>query len=147
MRWRKTDSKKIAKIIKSKIKNIDATTEEIAKKTKTSKAVVSRILNNELKQIETKSDYIAKIIDSDKEIMRIVNEITLERIKLLKKIQEEDNTMVSIYEIRTVVDIAEKSFKRYILLKWNVTDKEWGLKSLDDFRKLSDDDLLNFLKK
>lgn len=142
MRWRKTDSKKIAKIIKSKIKNIDATTEEIAKKTKTSRSVVSRVLNEELGEVGQKSDYIARIIDNDKEIMDLTNEIAL---KQLKKIR--DMETISTYEVKTVVDIAEKSFKRYILLKWNVTDKEWGLKSLDDFRKLSDDDLLNFLKK
>lgn len=142
MRWRKTDSKKIAKIIKSKIKNIDATTEEIAKKTNTSRSVVSRVLNEELGEVGQKSDYIARIIDNDKEIMDLTNEIAL---KQLKKIR--DMETISIYEVKAVVYIAEKSFKRYTLLKWNITDSEGGLKSLDDFRKLSDDDLLNFLKK
>ena len=141
MRWRKTDSKKIAKIIKEKIKNIDATAEEIAQKTNTSRSVVSRVLIEELGEVEQKSDYIARIIDNDKEIMKIANEITLKQLKKIK-----DMETISTYEVKTVVDIAEKSFKRYTLLKWNVTDSEGGLKSLDDFKKLSDDDLLNFLK-
>lgn len=143
MRWKKTDAKKKAKIIKEKMKNIDATTEEIAKKTRTSKAVVSRTLNNELEQLGTKSDYIAKIIDTDKEIMELANEIALNQLKYLKDFQ--NSKEISTYEVKTVCDIAEKSFKRYTLLKWNVTDSEWGLKSIEDFRKLSDEDLLKLL--
>lgn len=122
------------------MKNIDATTEEIAKKTKTSKAVVSRTLKNELEQVGTKSDYIAKIIDNDKEIMDLANEIALKQLKKIK-----DMETISTYEVKTVVDIAEKSFKRYTLLKWNVTDSEGGLKSLEDFKNLSDDELLGML--
>lgn len=144
MRWRKTDIKKKARIIKEKIKNINATTEEIAKKTKTSKAVVSRTLNSELEKIGTKSDYIAKIIDTDKEIMDLTNEIALVEIKKIRENQKFWKWL-NLYEVKTVTDIAEKSFKRYTLLKWNVTDSEGGLKTLQDFKNLSDDELLGML--
>jgi len=139
MRWKKTDLKKRANIIKEKIKNIDATNDEIAKKTKTSASVVSRVLNGELVEVGWKSDYIAKIIDSDRQIIELANSIVLEHLQFLAC--KENDT----YSVKSVSDIAEKSFKRYILLKWNVTDSDWGLKSIEDFRKLSDDDLLKFL--
>lgn len=140
MRWKKTDVKKKANIIKEKIKNTDLTNEEIAKKTNTSRSVVSRVLNGELGEVGQKSDYIAKIIDNDKEIMDLANEIALKQLKKIK-----DMETLSTYEVKTVVDIAEKSFKRYTLLKWNVTDSEGGLKSLEDFKNLSDDELLGML--
>lgn len=147
MKKKNITAKKIQKIIKEKIKNPDIPIREISKKTNVSKSSVDRLLKQNLGQIGTKSDYIAKILDSDKEIMDLANEVIISKIKFIKEIQKVDNREVWIDVVEAIVDIAEKSFKRYILLKWNVTDKEWGLKSLDDFRKLSDDDLLNFLKK
>lgn len=144
MRWKKTDVKKKANIIKEKIKNTDLTNEEIAKKTNTSRSVVSRVLNEELGEVGQKSDYIAKIIDNDKEIMDLANEIALNEMRKIQKSQKSWKWL-SLYEVKTVTDIAEKSFKRYTLLKWNVTDSEGGLKSLEDFKNLSDDELLGML--
>lgn len=146
MKKKNITAKKIQKIIKEKIKNPDMPIREISKKTNVSKSSVDRLLKQNLGQIGTKSDYIAKILDSDKEIMDLANEVIISKIKFIKEIQKVDNREVWIGVVEAIVDIAEKSFKRYTLLKWNVTDSEWGLKSLDDFKKLSDDDLLNFLK-
>ena len=144
MRWKKTDVKKKAKIIKEKILNTDLTNEEIAKKTKTSRSVVSRVLLNELGEVGQKSDYIAKIIDTDKKIMELSNEIALEEIEKIR-LKQTIWWYLSLYEVKAISDISEKSFKRYTLLKWDVTDREWGLKSIEDFKKLSDDELLGLL--
>lgn len=146
MKKKNITAKKIQKIIKEKIKNPDIPIREISKKTNVSKSSVDRLLKQNLGQIGTKSDYIAKILDSDKEIMNLANEVIISKIKFIKEIQKVDNREVWIDVVEAIVDIAEKSFKRYTLLKWNITDSEGGLKSLDDFKKLSDDDLLNFLK-
>lgn len=146
MKKKNITAKKIQKIIKEKIKNPDIPIREISKKTNVSKSSVDRLLKQNLGQIGTKSDYIAKILDSDKEIMDLANEVIISKIKFIKEIQKVDNREVWIGVVEAIVDIAEKSFKRYTLLKWNITDSEGGLKSLDDFKKLSDDDLLNFLK-
>ena len=146
MKKKNITAKKIQKIIKEKIKNPDMPIREISKKTNVSKSSVDRLLKQNLGHIGTKSDYIARIIDNDKEIMDLANEVIISKIKFIKKIQKADNGKVWIDVVEAIVDIAEKSFKRYTLLKWNVTDSEWGLKSIEDFKKLSDDDLLNFLK-
>lgn len=140
MRWKKTNIKNQANILKEKIKNIDATNEQIAKKTNTSRSVVSRVLSEKLGKVGQKSEYIARLIDADKEVMDLANNIILKHLKKLEK-----SYQIKTHEIKTISDIAEKSFKRYTLLKWNVTDNEWGLKTLQDFKNLSDDDLLKMI--
>lgn len=144
MKKKNITAKKIQKIIKEKIKNPDMPIREISRKTNVSKSSVDRLLKQNLGQIGTKSDYIAKILDSDKEIMDLANEVIISKIKFIKKIQKDREVWIGA--VKAIADIAEKSFKRYTLLKWDVTDSEWGLKSIEDFKKLSDEELLKFLE-
>jgi len=113
---RKDQLKNKAKVLKEVIKDPLATQEEIAERAWISVWNV----NDKLKKVEKmviKDDRILGICDKDLEI------VTLAQNKIVEKIKT--SPFNSLWDI---VRAADASAKRYSLLKWDVTDKDWGLK-------------------
>lgn len=109
------------KVIKSLIKNPMQSIPEIAKDTWLSVWNV----HNKLKDVEkngAKSDIIDGIIKKDAEIVKLAQAELEKRIK-------KNPAKVSTRDIISAWDV---SAKRYMIFKWDATDKEWGLKGISD---------------
>lgn len=129
MKGKKTDSKKIAEVIKKKTENIDLSSRDIEKETGVSNSVVSTILKEELGQVRTKSEVIAKIIDNDREFIKLAS--TMWTNKLRKLIEDSVQWQaLDLNELEKIVSMAEKIFKRFTLLQGDMTDDKWGMKKI-----------------
>lgn len=109
------------KVIKELLKNPLQTEREIAKNAKISKSSA----HNHAKDIGQnwpKSDIIDEIIKNDAKIV----ELTQAEIK--RRINEEPDKVST----RDLISAWDVSAKRYSIFKWDITDKEWGLKSISD---------------
>jgi len=124
---RKDAKRNLWKVAKEVLKNPYIKQRDIAKKANISLWNVNDKLER-LEQIEN-SNVIDKICEQDKEIMDLVNWISIIKIKQVKNKIENYSEEVSINEVKTLADIAEKSTRRYTLFKWDVTNKDWWLKS------------------
>lgn len=118
MTERKDKARNKAKVIKAKLNNPLKTEREIAKETKVSKTTVNRI-SQELGQNGTKDDRILWICDKDLEIVKLGQEIIMQKLKDKKTIAK-----LKPHEISQV--IAENT-RRYTLFRGNVTDDKGGL--------------------
>ena len=122
----RTDKKKnISKVIKEVVKDPLQTEREIAEKTWVSKSSVNR-LKQEMGQIGAKDDRILWICDDDLLITKLTQKKTIERL------QDEEEKITMLELIRAW----EVSSKRYSLLKWDVTDKNWWLKNIQSIEIL-----------
>lgn len=141
-RGKKTDSKKIAEVIKVKTENVDLSSRDIEKKTGVSNSVVSTIIKEELGQVRSKSEVIAEIIDNDREFIELAS--TMGTNKLRKLIQNSVQWRdLDLSELDKIVSMAEKIFKRFTLLQGDMTNPEWGMKKLT---KEEEDMINNTLK-
>lgn len=113
--------KNIAKVLKERINNPLETTREIAQKTWIDHSTVARI-DKQLPQIATKDQNILDICAVDFEIVKKWQAIINERLS-----QKEEIDKMRTFEIAQTI---EKSEKRYMLFKWDITNKEWGLKNI-----------------
>lgn len=109
------------KVIKELLRDPLQTEREIAKETNVWKSSVNRV-KKEMGQNGAKSNVIDDIIRKDAEIVKLVQDELRKRIK-------NNPTKVSTRDIISAWDV---SAKRYTIFKWNVTDDEWGLKSIQD---------------
>lgn len=109
------------KVIKELLRNPLQTDREIAKETNVWKSSVNRA-KKELGQVGAKSDIIDGIIKKDAEIVRLAQAELEKRIK-------KNPAKVSTRDIISAWDV---SAKRYMIFKWDATDKEWGLKGISD---------------
>jgi hypothetical protein len=109
------------KVIRELLKNPLQTEREIAKKTNIWKSTSNR-LRKEIGQIGTKSNIIDEIIKNDADIVKLTQAEISKRIK-------KDPTKVSTRDLISAWDV---SAKRYSIFKWDITDKEWWLKSISD---------------
>ena len=109
------------KVIKELLRNPLQTEREIAKKTNISKSSAHNH-TKELGQNWPKSNLIDGIIKKDAEIVRLAQAELEKRIK-------NNPAKVSTRDIISAWDV---SAKRYMIFKWDATDKEWGLKSISD---------------
>lgn len=115
----RTDAKKNkAKIVKKLIKEPLSTQREIAKDIGIWKTTVQEHLK-ELKT--TKDDRIIGICDDDLKIVK------LGQLELLKRLKKNPDKIW----VRDIVSAMESWTKRYTIFKWDVTDKEWWLKSIE----------------
>ena len=143
-RPRKDKLKNKVKVIKSVLKDPLATQQEIADKNWISVWNV----NNKLKDIEKSTKectIIDKICEQDKEIMQLVNGISLKKIKAIKTIIEVTPELVTTNEVKTLSDIATASTRRYTLFKWDITNDEGWLKSNKEVNAIPIEDLTEFL--
>lgn len=109
------------KVIKELLRDPLQTEREIAKETNVWKSSVNRV-KKEMGQNGAKSNVIDDIIRKDAEIVKLTQEELERRIK-------NNPAKVSTRDIISAWDV---SAKRYTIFKWNVTDDEWGLKSIHE---------------
>lgn len=109
------------KVIKELLRNPLQTDREIAKNANIWLATTNRA-KKQVEQNGTKSNIIDGIIKKDAEIVKLTQAELERRIK-------NNPAKVSTRDIISAWDV---SAKRYTIFKWNVTDDEWGLKSIQD---------------
>lgn len=111
-----------AKVIKALIKNPLASQREIAKEAWVTVWTVNNKLN-QVKQWEIKDDRILWICDADLEIVKLWQQIIKEKLTNKK--------VVDKMKAGEVSQVIAENTKRYTLFKWDATDKDWGLKSIE----------------
>lgn len=119
-RERAESKKNKASVVKAIVKNPLWTQRERAKEAWVSKWTITNKLG-ELGQKGTKDDRIIGICDDDLKIVK------LGQAELLKRLKD---TPWKIW-VRDIVSAMESWTKRYTIFKWDITDKEWGLKSIE----------------
>lgn len=110
-----------AKVISKVIQNPLATEREIASEL----WLWNWTVHNHLKELEqnwAKSQAIEEIIEKDVKIVNLAQNILQSRM-------EKEPEKISNRDLISASDI---SAKRYSLLKWQATDKEWWLKQIQD---------------
>jgi len=125
MTQRKDKLRNKAKVIKEVLKNPELTQKEIEEKTWLWHWTVNRNVQELDKNgHKIESEIIDRICQNDRELIDLVAWLN---VKVAKKII--NKWEVDINELKTLNDITDKSTKRYTLFKWDITDKEWGLKN------------------
>jgi len=128
-----------AKIIKEVLKDPTQSQREIAKKTWIGKSTVA----DHIKDLPNtgKVGHIEKVIENDSKIVSLWQEIIIQRMELAK----EDPKAMSTRDIITAQDL---SWKRRMLLVWDVTDKDWWLKdqTISDKQLQAIESLKSFMK-
>lgn len=109
------------KVIKELLRDPLQTEREIAKNANISNWTAHKT-KKEVEQRWAKSNIIDDIIKKDAEIVKLVQDELKKRIK--------DNP--SKVSTRDIISAWDVSAKRYTIFKWNVTDEEWWLKSIQD---------------
>ena len=112
-------AKNKSKIVKEVLKNPLQSQREIAKKVWLWKTTIQEHLQD-IKT--TKDDRILWVCEKDFEIVTIWQEIIKQRLQ-----DKEEVKKMRTFEIAQTI---EKSEKRYMLFKWEATDKDWWLKSI-----------------
>lgn len=129
-----------AKIIKEVLKDPTQSQRKIAKKVKTSVSTV----NEHIKWLpnSNKSEHIEKILEKDLQIVNIATDLLINRLELAQSDPE------SKMSTRDIISSADVSAKRYSLFKWDITDKDWGLKdqTLSDKQLQAIESLKSFMK-
>jgi len=119
------------KIIKEVLSNPLASQREIADNVWIWKTTVQEHLK-ELPNA-TKDDRIISLTDRDFDMMALIQSEKFRRIEEEKG--KLNNSDINRWE--------ETAVKRYTLFRWNVTDKDWGLKNT--ITQLSDNELINLI--
>jgi hypothetical protein len=109
------------------------TRDEIAKQAWVSQWTASNVLSK-LDQYWRKDDRILWVCEKDFEIVKLWQAIIADRLK--------DKTETDKMRTFEIAQTIEKSEKRYMLFKWDVTKADWWLKW---FAELSDLELMNML--
>lgn len=119
----RTDKKKkLWKVAEELLNNPLQTIREVSEKTWVSKSTVANYINEDLDKLGQKDERIIAITDKDFELMNLIQEEKFRRIKEEK--DKINNTDINKWE--------ETATRRYQIFKWNITDKNWGLNSLDE---------------
>lgn len=117
-RWDKIRNR--AKIIKEVLKDPTQSERDIAKKVWRSPSTV----HEHIKDLpnSSKNEHIEKILEKDLKIVNLATDILIDRLELA---QSDPESKIST---RDIIASADVSAKRYSLFKWDITDKDWGLK-------------------
>lgn len=112
-----------AKVLKEVLKKPLQTDRELEKELWIWKSSVNRA-KQELGQIGTKSDIILEICDLDINLVK----------SWLKELQRRFNDEEEIKKIRPteISQVIKDSSSRYTIFKWDITNKEWGLKNITE---------------
>lgn len=118
----RADKKKsLSKVAEIAINNPTLSEREIAELAWIGNWTAHRALKD-LEQVGAKNEDIIQITDTDLEILKLwQNEI-------FKRLQDEEE----LQKMRTfeIAQTIEKSEKRYQIFRWDVTDDNWGLKTI-----------------
>ena len=129
---RKDKLRNKAKVIKAVLKDPLASQNELVKKTWLWKGTVNRNIR-ELDQnwpLAEKDDRILWVCDTDFEIIQLTQGETVRRIK-------ETPEEISMNDL---IRAWAESTKRYTIFKWEITDKDWGMKN--NIKDMTLDELL-----
>lgn len=127
---RSDKARNIAKVAKVALKNPLASRDEIAEKAWVWAWTASRALS-ELDETGRKSPDIIKITTKDKkaiELAQIIIEQSLEKYVEMS----EAAWWLDMNEAIRAASLAKEATARYTLFWWDATDKEWGLKNIDN---------------
>lgn len=109
------------KVIKELLRDPLQTEREIAKNANIWNWTVHRT-KKEMEQNGAKSNLIDGIIKKDVEIVKLAQAELQKRIK----------TNPAKVSTRDIISAWDVSAKRYMIFKWDATDKEWWLKNIND---------------
>lgn len=119
----RADKKKsLSKVTKELLTNPIQTVREVAMKTWVSKSTVANYINENMDELGHKNKDIIQITDTDLEILKLWQK------EIFKRLQDEEE----LQKMRTfeIAQTIEKSEKRYQIFRWDVTDDNWGLKTI-----------------
>ena len=119
---RKDKLKNLSKVAKVAIKEPLLTRDKIAEKAWVSQWTASNMLK-ELDESWRKDDRIIWITNKDLEIVKLWQDIIKSRLK--------DKEEVSKMRTVEVSQVIRENTQRYTLFKWDITDKNGGLKNID----------------
>lgn len=116
-------AKSISEVKKILVTDPLATDREIAQETWLWKSTVNRAIQ-EMGQIGAKDENIIKITDLDLSIVTIGQ----------REIERRLNDKEEVEKMRTVEisQVIKESTARYSLFRWSATDKDWGLKGIEN---------------
>lgn len=116
--------KNLSKVAKAVIKNPLQTVREISDKTWVSKSSVATYLSQDLDKLGLKDDRILWITDKDLSILTIGQ----------REIERRLGNKEELEKMRTVEisQVIKESTARYSLFRWDATDKDWGLKNIQN---------------
>lgn len=114
--WRSDKERNKTKIMAEVAKDPLASQREIAKKAKVWKSTVQEHLKDLPNSV--KSDHIERILEKD------LNIVDLAQKELERRLKDNAKDLAT----RDIIASADVSAKRYSLFKWDVTDKDWGIK-------------------
>ena len=120
-RGKKTDIETKAKVISSKLLDIDKTLEEIWEETNLPKSTVADILDNDLPEVRKSSEIIASIIENDMESVKEMSELTKMFMKQIKKSALDE--WIDKAELAVANTTAESALKRSQLLQGKATER------------------------
>lgn len=119
----RTDKKKkLWKVAEELLNNPLQTIREVSEKTWVSKSTVANYINEDLDKLGQKDEKIITITDKDFELMSLIQEEKFRRMKEEK--DKINNTDINKWE--------ETATRRYQIFKWDITNKEWGLKNITE---------------
>ena len=117
----KDKKRRLEKVTKELLNNPLQTTREIEAKTWISKTTVANYINNELATLGQKDERIVSITDKDFELMDLIQ---LEKLRRMNEEKEKvNNSDIDKWE--------QTATKRYMLFKWDATDKDWWLNNIN----------------
>ena len=137
MRGKKTSSEDKAKVISSKIANVDNSLRDIEKETGVNYWTVKDILDKDLPEVLTSSNKTINLVDVNIDIMTTWKDIILKEIKNLGK-WEWEVKIRSVNDIKSLSSTLEDAFKQNQLLKWGTTENI----EVNDYRNLTTSELL-----
>lgn len=114
-------AKKVSSVTKELLENPLQTVREVAEKTGVSKSSVASYIQEDLDKLGLKDDRILWLTDKDFELMKQIQEV---KFKRLQEDEQINNNDLDKWENTAV--------KRYSLFRWSATDKDGGLKQIDN---------------
>ena len=123
----RADSKSnTVKVAKEVLKNPLKTQREIAEEAWVSVGTVNAKLNS-LEQEGRKDPLISDICKTD------IENVSLWQAELRRRLKEKADKL----KVNEIVQIIAEWTKRYTIFKWDITDKDWWLKDIWDYKKLT----------
>ena len=118
----------IKKLKTELLKNPLQTEEQLWKKIGVDRCTVNR-LKEEMHEIVTsaKDEAIIAITNTDREIIELSQFISRSKLKGMKESLEKWEDL-DVRDLKQASDIAKESTARYSLFRWEITDKDWGMK-------------------